>query len=159
MDRFIKASAIGIVLCGIVFGIVAGSRIDQSTITLLSGTLVGLAVGAPCAAIITWLAIRRREDEWKARERAIRQQMQMQPPPPAWDVRLPAPPMENALLGQLAALAQLQQFQGQGTGAGAGYGAGGYPQVFLPRPPRKFYEIGDDGEAHEMADDSSGPLF
>lgn len=135
MDKLIKSLAFGIVVCGIAFGFVAGSRIDQSTITLLSGTLVGIAVASPCVAIITWLAIRRKDDaqerEWRMRERTMRQGAPLPPEPPQyWVVQAPPPAQNGRLIAPY-----------------------GYDQTaMVPRPRRRFYVIGENGEPREVAD-------
>ncbi len=139
MDRIVKASAFGVVLCGVVFGFVVGSRIDQSTITLLSGTLVGVLVATPCVAAITWLAVRRRDDDWRARERYTRQAAPLPPEPPQYWVVQGQPMTADARTARLSAP--------MGWPAQYGNAAG-----FMPRPRRKFYVIGENGEPHEVAD-------
>ena len=150
MDRLMRASALGVILCGVVFGFVVGSRIDQSTITLLSGTLVGALVATPCVAVITWLAARRRDegrrdDDWRAREHYLRQSAPLPPEPPQYWV-VPGQPV--TVDGRTARLAAPMNWP-TGYGDLAGY---------MPRPRRKFYVIGENGEPRELADPSSPPL-
>ena len=147
MDRLIKASAFAIVVCGIAFGFVAGSRIDQSTITLLSGTLVGIAVASPCVAIITWLAMRRKDDEWRGRERMMRQGAPLPPEPPQYWV-VQGPPMAADGRTQRLAAPMAMGWAGQ-YGEAAG---------LIPRPRRKFYVIGENGEPREVVDPTAPAL-
>ncbi len=145
MDRIVKASAFGVILCGVVFGFVVGSRIDQSTITLLSGTLVGVLVATPCVAVITWLAARRRDDDWRARERYMRQSAPLPPEPPQYWVVQGQPVAAD---GRAARLSTPMGWPGQyGDAAG-----------FMPRPRRKFYVIGENGEPREVTDASNPAL-
>jgi len=149
MDRLMKASAFGVILCGIVFGFVVGSRIDQSTITLLSGTLVGVLVATPCVAVITWLTARRRDDsrrdDWRAHERYLRQTAPLPPEPPQYWVVQGQPVAAD---GRTARLSAPMGWPGH-YGDAADY---------MPRPRRKFYVIGENGEPREVAD-PSGPAL
>lgn len=135
MDKLLKATFAGIILCGIVFGFVVGSRIDQSTITLLSGTLVGIAVAAPCTACIVWLVMRRQVEDERVKSRAMQMnRMEMTQP---WQVQQPAmpdPALMMAMMMQQRGLPQGQQ-----------------PQGFMPRQ-RQFYTIGSDGEPKQLTD-------
>jgi hypothetical protein len=145
MDRMVKASAFGVILCGVVFGFVVGSRIDQSTITLLSGTLVGVLVATPCVAAITWLTVRRRDDDWRARERYMRQSAPLPPEPPQYWVVQGQPMTADARAARLSAP---MGWPGQyGDTAG-----------FMPRPRRKFYVIGENGEPREVEDAANPAL-
>lgn len=151
MDRLLKASALAVILCGVVFGFVAGSRIDQSTITLLSGTLVGVLVATPCVAAITWLAARRRDDDWRARERYMRQSAPLPPEPPQYWVVQGQPVATD---GRTARLSAPMGWPGQyGDAGSASTGS-----AFMPRPRRKFYVIGENGEPREVADASNAAL-
>lgn len=145
MDRIVKASALGVILCGVVFGFVVGSRIDQSTITLLSGTLVGVLVATPCVAAITWLTVRRRDDDWRARERYMRQSAPLPPEPPQYWVVQGQPVTADARTARLSAP--------MGWSGPYGDAAG-----FMPRPRRKFYVIGENGEPREVADSANSAL-
>lgn len=142
MDRIIKATAFGVILCGIVFGFVVGSRIDQSTITLLSGTLVGALVTAPCVAAITWLAARRRDDDWRPREHYLRQSSPLPPEPPQYWMAQGQPVTADARTARLAAPMGWPGQYGEAAG-------------FMPRPRRRFYVIGENGEPREVADSAN----
>jgi hypothetical protein len=147
MDKLLKSLAFGIVLCGIVFGFVVGSRIDQSTITLLSGTLVGIAVAAPCVAVITWLVVRRKDDEWRVRERMLRQSAPLPPEPPAYWV-VQAPP-NAGVIGSPGAPSNPYALANP-------YTTSMMPASGMPRPRRRFYVIGENGEPREVPDPAVG---
>jgi len=60
----ILALAVIAVSIGIGVGIVA--RVDEQTITLLVGTLIGIMTAAPCAAAITYILMRNKgEYSWR----------------------------------------------------------------------------------------------
>lgn len=58
-----RISAIGILLFAAVLAYVVGTRIDKETISLLSGTAIGILVATPCASLITWILVKRRYDD------------------------------------------------------------------------------------------------
>lgn len=143
MDRVIKASAAGIILCGIVFGFVVASRIDQSTITLLVGALVGIAVGGPCVGAMVWLVMRSKVEDERVKHRAL--QMHRMDSSQPWQVQLPSqmpPDYASALAAMMAMQQRMPSLPQQ-------------PQAFLPRP-RQFYTIGDNGEPKQLTDGSDG---
>jgi hypothetical protein len=153
MDRVIRATSVAIVVFATIVAFIVGSRIDQNTISLLSGTLIGILVTAPCVAIITFVAVRRREsNSVSSYDRSMRQSVPMPQSPPQYWV-LP------------------QQFQGMGNPAGnpayahnaiaAGIAAPNWPMAqedmqYLPRPRRRFYVIGENGEPKLLEDGSAG---
>ncbi len=138
MDRIVKAIAFGIILCGVAFGVIVGSRIDQSTITLLSGTLVGMLVATPSVAAITWLTMRRREER-RAGEWHWRQSAPLPPEPPQYWVMQGQPAARDGRTAHLSTRLGWPTHYGNAAD-------------FMPRPRRKFYVIGENGEPHEVAD-------
>src|ERR1700694_5058208 len=86
MDKVIRATSVAIVVFATIVAFIVGSRIDQNTISLLSGTLIGILVAAPCAAIVTCVMIRRREsNSVSSYERSTRQSVPLpQNPPQYW---------------------------------------------------------------------------
>src|ERR1700674_1613419 len=86
MDRVIRATSVAIVVFATIVAFIIGSRIDQNTISLLSGTLIGILVTAPCAAIITFVLVRRRESNTlSGYDRSVRQSVPLpQNPPQYW---------------------------------------------------------------------------
>ncbi|MCS7062253.1 MAG: hypothetical protein RMN25_13990 [Anaerolineae bacterium] len=154
MDRIIKASAFGIVLCGIVFGFVAGSRIDQSTITLLGGALVGVLLATPCVAAVTWLAARRRDDAWRTQAQFMRHTAPLPPEPPQyWSVQSQPLPVGN----RGPNLPVPMTWAGQAS-PGQTWPGQYDPAGFIPRPRRKFYVIGENGEPQEVTESVGRPL-
>ena len=80
MDTVNKIAAVCIVLfCTVLAGFI-GARVDQTTIALLGGTVIGLIVAIPTTALIVWTMTRRRA-EWP--------EQRYTPPPPPMP---PAPP-------------------------------------------------------------------
>ena len=53
MERLVKTSAVALIIFATVLAFVIGSRMEQSTIVLLSGAAVGILLCAPSAAILT----------------------------------------------------------------------------------------------------------
>ena len=132
MERLVKTFAVAVILFFIVLGFVIGSRMDQNTIALLGGTTIGLLIAAPCAAIITYLAIRNRDE---SRQFDSPQYRPPQPPMQYWVVpQAPIAPQSaphyNALAGTSPYTMPTEQF-------------------VLP-PRRKFYLIGESGESSEI---------
>lgn len=131
MGKLMKAVAAAVILFFIVLGLVIGSRMDQTTIALLGGTMIGLLIATPSAAIVTYLAIRNRDEH---SNRPIHSYQQQPQPPQYWVVpqsqHLPAPtPHYNALPSNQ------------------------YPAPFELPSRRKFYLIGDNGDATEITSD------
>ena len=140
MDRVIKASAAGIILCGIAFGFVVASRIDQSTITLLVGALVGIAVGGPCVGAMVWLVMRSKVEDERVKHRAL--QMHRMDSSQPWQVQQPTAMPDPAMIMAMMMQQRMPSLPQQ-------------PQAFLPRP-RQFYTIGDNGEPKQLTDGSDG---
>ncbi len=144
MNGFMKISTFAVMLFAGVLASVIGSRLDQSTVLLLGGATLGLLVAAPAAAVITYLAIRRRDDQ--SFEHSTRHSAPMPQSPPQYWVMPSVQPQPMAQTNfmapqqrQLAPTSQLTWTQP--------------PEFNMPR--RKFYMIGDGGEVQELTDDAN----
>ena len=133
MDKLVRATAVSIVLFFVVLGLVIGSRMDQNTIALLGGTVIGLLIAAPCAAIVTYLVVQIATNHPHPRT---------SPAPtyyvvPQNGVQLPStlPPPQMMLATTSPAYQQSSA-------------------PFVLPPQRKFYVIGGDGDATEIDDQS-----
>ena len=137
MEKVIRAISVAIVIFVTIVAFAVGTRIDQNTISVLSGAVIGILVAAPCAAVITFLLLRRKDgDRAPVYERQLRNTVPLPQNPPQYWV-LP------------------QQFQGMANPAynmpALGTGNMGWQMqtnntVALPRPRRRFYVIGESGE-------------
>ena len=129
MERLLKTVAVAIVLFFVVLGFVIGSRMDQNTIALLGGTTIGLLIAAPCAAIVTYLAVRNRDEQGYGQSRPYTQPTQN--PPQYWIVQQsPNMPQAQPHYNTLPATQPIEAFT-------------------LP-PRRKFYLIGESGDTSEI---------
>ena len=134
---FMKVFAFAILLFAAVVAYMIGTRIDQETISLLSGTAIGVLVTTPCAALITFILMRRRETNHQTTyERNMRSNVSMPQNPPQYWVMPQMPTLSNAAAMQGA--------------LNAGTSMGGWPGAqnaqYLPRPQRRFYVIGENGQ-------------
>ena len=137
MDKFIKTSAIALIIFAVVLAFVVGTRMEQATIVLLSGAAVGILLCAPCAAFITFAAMKRREGAPRD-ERLQRYTAPLpQEPPTYWS--LPSGPF----------MVDARRFAPGLPAGNAGYADAGYA---MPAR-RKFYVI---GESDEMRDADGG---
>ena len=137
MDRFIKTSAVALIIFAVVLAFVVGTRMEQATIILLSGAAGGILLCAPCAAVITFAAMKRRESA--VRDDRIQRYTAPLPqePPTYWT--LPAGPY----------VMDARRFA-----AGLPAGAGGYADPGYSMPARrKFYVIGESGEVRDADGD------
>ena len=139
MERIIRAITICIVLAGFAFGVVAATRVDASTIALLSGAVIGVLVTAPCAAFVTWFASRRR-DEIHPYRHMNRVSAPLTPEPPAYWVIA----SDRMLLDQ--------QNQRMPAGILAPWPNGKADFPCISRPRRRFMVIGEDGAQVELED-------
>jgi hypothetical protein len=164
MDRLLRALSIAIVIFATIVAFVVGSRIDQNTISLLSGTMIGILIATPGAAIITFVLLRRRENNAASGyDRSLRHSAPLpQNPPQYWVLPQTMQPMRagaypvNAIPAGITAM-----------GWPMAPGMGGEEMNYLPRPRRKFYVIGENGEPKALDDpatdddpyaiDSDGP--
>ena len=133
MDKIIKTSAIALIIFAVVLAFVVGTRMEQATIILLSGAAVGILVCAPCAAFITFAAMKRRDGAVRD-ERMTRYTAPLpQEPPTYWS--LPSGPF----------MVDARRFA-----PGLPAGNGGYADVGYTMPARrKFYVIGESGEVRD----------
>jgi hypothetical protein len=136
MDKLVRAIAVSVVLFFVVLGLVIGSRMDQNTIALLGGTTIGLLIAAPCAAIVTYLAVRNRDESSASGTTHA---------PPTYYVvpqvgasSLPASPTQQYFLPTTSPTYQ------QTTAP------------FVLPPQRKFYVIGGGGEVSELLPEDEG---
>ena len=149
MDKVLRAFSVGVILFATIIAFIVGSRIDQSTVSLLSGAVIGILVAAPCAVLVTFIAVRRREtNNMSMYERPMRHGYQMPPNPPQYWI---LPPQFQAPTQTAQALA-------------AGMSMSAWPgnpenMQYLPRPRRRFYVIGENGEPkpleNEVATDAA----
>lgn len=140
-------STFAVMLFVAVLASVIGSRLDQNTVLLLGGATVGLLVAAPAATLITYLALRRRDDQSPAASTAApRYSIPMpQSPPQYWvmpTMQPATPPNYMAPVQRQLPPANQQLSWTQ-------------PPEFSMPPRRKFYMIGDGGEVEELMDESS----
>ncbi|MEO6061449.1 MAG: hypothetical protein ABIQ99_05875 [Thermoflexales bacterium] len=133
MDKFIKTSALALIIFAVVLAFVVGTRMEQATIILLSGAAVGILLCAPCAAFITFAAMKRREGPVRD-ERMQRYTAPLpQEPPTFWS--LPSGPY----------MVDARRFA-----PGLPAGNGGYADMGYSMPARrKFYVIGESGEVRD----------
>jgi hypothetical protein len=142
MDRVLRATSVAIIIFATVTAFVIGSRIDQNTISLLSGTMIGILVAAPCAAIITFVLVRRRDaNSLSSYDRNMRQSTPMPQSPPQYWVM----PQQYA---QLNGAAYMQ------AGGAQGWPMPQQDAPYLPRQ-RRFYVIGENGDPRMLEDRSA----
>ncbi len=137
MDKLVKAVAIAVVCFFVVLGLTIGTRMDQNTIALLGGTTIGLLIAAPCAAIVTYLAVRNRDDHSYERN-------------PRYNSPMPQNPPQYWVVPQHM---QMQQPAQQQLPPVAAYGLRQPTSEFvLPATKRRFYMIGETGDVQELDD-------
>jgi hypothetical protein len=140
MDKVLRATSVAIIIFATVIAFVVGSRIDQNTISLLSGTVIGILIAAPCATIITFVLVRRREsnNSLSSYDRGIRHSTPLpQNPPQYWVL-----PQQFAAMN---APAYMQAAGASNTGAPM-WQVSPDQAAYAPRPRRRFYVIGENGE-------------
>jgi hypothetical protein len=135
MDKIVKAVAAAVVLFFIVMGFTIGTRMDQNTIALLGGTTLGLLIATPCAAIVTYLAIRNRDEH--SFERNPRYNSPMPQNPPQYWVMPQQMQMPQPMQQQMPAAATYAFRQPTS-------------EFMLPAVKRRFYMIGETGEVQEL---------
>ena len=132
MHGFVKVLVFLVLLFVISAAAVVAARLDQLTISLLGGVMLGVLLAAPIATLVTYLALRQRHAEAMV---STYSQMRQQPAPqslPPQIMMLPAP----------AAYQPPAQAMRQ--------------PMYQPIEPftlpthRRFYMIGDDGSASEI---------
>lgn len=139
-----KVMAFSIIVFAAIVAYMVGTRIDQETISLLSGTAIGILVTTPCAALITYILMRRRDQSHLSTyERSMRANVPMpQSPPQYWVLpQMTNPPMlQNALNGGHTV---------------NGWNSSQSDANYLPRPSRRFYVIGENGKPELVDGDPS----
>jgi hypothetical protein len=135
MDKLAKAVAIAVVCFFVVLGLTIGARMDQNTIALLGGTTIGLLIAAPCAAIVTYLAVRNRDEQ--SYERNPRYNSPMPQNPPQYWVVPQQMQMQQSAQPQLPASASYMLRQPTS-------------EFVLPAVKRRFYMIGETGDVQEL---------
>ena len=134
MERLTRAVSLAVVLFFVVLGIIVGSRMDQNTIALLGGVVIGLLVATPFAIVVTFIAVRSRAKHME---------------PPAWAAPMPNPHymvLPPAQHGYLPPNATVPMPVMNTSHANEGF--------TLP-PRRKFYLIGESGDVSEIEPEPS----
>lgn len=134
MDKVFRAFAVSIVIFAVIIALVVGTRIDQNTVSVLSGALIGIITAAPFAAILTFALLRRRGDSSStpvatSYERGLRS-----------NVPYPQNPPQYWVLPQQFTPAQQQQTM---LASPAKWPTAN--DAYAMRPRRRFYVIGDAG--------------
>ena len=129
MERLFRVVAAAVVLFFVVLGLVIGSRMDQNTIALLGGTTIGLLIATPCAAIVTYLMMRHRDESSAPSATST---------PTYYVVPQASAPTVPALSAQQPLLSVAPPIYQP------------VPAPFVLPPRRKFYVIGGGGEANEV---------
>lgn len=146
MNGFMKLSTFAVMLFAGVLATVIGARLDQNTVLLLGGATLGLLVAAPAAAVITYLAVRKRDEQ--SFERSPRYSTPLPQNPPQYWVMPNMQPQPVPQTNYMPPQRQLPSATGQLTWTQP-------PEFNMPR--RKFYMIGDAGEVQELSDDAGEP--
>jgi hypothetical protein len=133
MDKVLRAFSVGILLFATIIAFIVGSRIDQNTVSLLSGAMLGILIAVPCAILVTFIAVRRREsNNISVYERSMRHGYQMPPSPPQYWVMPP----------QFQTPAQTAPAIPGGLSMTAWPGS---PEEMQSLARRRFYVIGENG--------------
>jgi hypothetical protein len=144
MNKVMSALSVGIILFAGVMAYIVGSRIDQVTVSVLSGAMVGIVVAVPCAALVTFILVRRRESTNISVYERSRHGYQMPPNPPQYWVIPPQfqtpPQTAPAIPGGMSMSAWANAPE---------------EMQYLPRPRRRFYVIGENGEPKPVEGDSA----
>lgn len=136
MEKLTRAAGAAFIIFAAVFAFIAGQRIDQLTIALLGGVMIGLLFTVPLLVVV-FVALnrnRRAEEPISAPEHYYAPMPQQAPQ--TW--------LTPAQIQQLSS-AQPQGFGFQPQTAQA-YAA---PPMFQLPPQRKFLVIGENGEMNE----------
>ncbi len=147
MDRVLRALSVGIILFAVVIALIVGSRIDQNTVSLLSGAFIGVLIASPCTVVVTLITMRRRETTSSSTyDRTLHHSYQMPPNPPQYWI-LPQPFQSATHMGY------------QAPSIAAATSAAGWPgsssdSQYLPKS-RRFYMIGTNGEPKAVEDETA----
>lgn len=132
MDKLIRGTAAAFAVFAGVFAFIVGQRIDQITMALLGGVLIGLLVTVPVFGALVYAAIKtsaRNQELLPSRQHFYAPMPQ--PQPQFWS---PASPMRT----------DAHSF----SDASSAFPA---PAMFQLPPQRKFYVIGDDGAVEDAS--------
>ncbi|HQV70956.1 MAG TPA: hypothetical protein PLW39_11030 [Thermoflexales bacterium] len=132
MDKLIRAASAAFVIFAAVFAFIAGQRIDQMTIALLGGVMIGLLFTMPVLVVVVIALNRNRHAEEPIAAPEHYYSPMPQQPPQMW--------LTPAQIKQLESAQQPAYQMPQGYAA---------PPVFQLPPQRKFMVIGDNGEMTE----------
>ncbi|MCL4505325.1 MAG: hypothetical protein M1434_04500 [Chloroflexi bacterium] len=146
MEKILRALSAGIILIAAVIAFVISTRIDQNTISVLSGTIIGVLIAIPCGALLTIVLLRRREG---ATMTTYERQMRCISPLPQ------NPPQYWVLPPQLSGMANTSMMRNGASPAISAPAAWQMPQDSSGAPPprRKFYVIGENGEPRAVDQD------
>ncbi len=156
MDKIIRAFTISIVVFAIIFAYFVSTRIDQTTVSVISGAMIGIITAAPLAIIMTLVVARRREDPYTSSyERQTRSSVPLpQNPPQYWMTPQQYGAANNNGYGQSPALVAPSQWQMNSEAAGATRGASP-ASAQMANSRRRFYVIGEDGQPKMVDQDIS----
>lgn len=131
MTRLFKVLLFALLMFCAVFAVVIGGRLDESVITLIGGIVIGCLLAAPVAAILMFVVLRRREA-------SSMPQSPVAPPQSATQF-LVLPPMYGGQMPQVPPMTSRRELA---------------ESYSLP-VKRRFYLIGEDGQATEIQPDDS----
>lgn len=129
-----RAFTVAVVLFSLGIAILIGVRMDQASVSIISGFIIGAAIGAPIVSIITWLVVRQRQAD--ATVFSSRTSQPSMPSTPPQVVYLPAPAPYQPMPS--------------GTHRPAPWST----EPFVMSKQRRFYLIGDDGLVSEIKPDA-----
>lgn len=136
MEKLTRAAGAAFVIFAAVFAFIAGQRIDQMTIALLGGVMIGLLFTVPMLVVVV-IALNRN----RRAEEPISAPEHYYAPMPQQSPQMWLTPAQIQQLG--SAQPQAYGYQSQ---APQGYSA---PPMFQLPPQRKFMVIGENGEMNE----------
>ena len=140
MDKYTRISTYAVLAFAAIFAVVIGSRIDQQTISVLAGTVMGFLVASITVGGIAYMLGRRRGEPRESAPQIRYISPMPQTPPPFALPQYFQPPAPGS---------QPYQYQP----AGWGYGApNGTPPPMQLAPPRRFFTIGSAGSIEEMSE-------
>ncbi|HEY3289581.1 MAG TPA: hypothetical protein VGK87_05595 [Anaerolineae bacterium] len=134
MEKVFRAFTVSIVIFAVIIAVVVGTRIDQNTVSVLSGALIGIITAAPFAAILTFALLRRKGDNTStpvatSYERSLRSNVPYPQNPPQYWVM----PQQFAPTQAQTMLASPAKWPSP-------------DDAYSMRPRRRFYVIGENGE-------------
>ncbi len=146
MERILRALSVSIVIIGSVVAFAVSTHIDQTTISVISGTVLGILIALPCGALLAFVLLRRRDNGYTATtyERQMRSTVPLPPNPPQYWV---LPPQ----LAGMANPAMLRNGMNAVLASPATWPSTVDATGVLP-PRRRFYVIGENGEPRAVDD-------